>query len=169
MSFSVSYEFAAYLNSYMKLRDGIQAGVSRQGHAAAVEFAVQLAASFRRLIGLDVIFSQRLGPDRHDVAVAGAADRVFSDVELRREAAAHAVVVPPFGRNVQQQSVERCHGLHIGLRLPHVVFCRQDADQVPSHIRRRRPRADDRRHGVRHGDFLHLVSRKVHGQPFAVP
>lgn len=89
----------------MQLRDGIQAGVSCQGHAAAVEFAVQLAAPFRRLVSLELVFSQRFGPNRHDVAMAGAADRVFGDVELRREAAAHAVVVRPFSRNVQQQPV----------------------------------------------------------------
>lgn len=92
-------------NLYVQFRNGIQAGVSRQGHAAAVEFAVQFTASFRRLIGLDVIFSQRLGPDRHDMAVAGATDRVFGNVELRRKAAAHTVVVCPLGRNVQQQAV----------------------------------------------------------------
>ena len=94
--------------------------------------------------------------------MAGAADRILDNRQLRREAAGHAVGLPAPGGDVDKKPVERLHFLLIRRQPPHCLLIVQNTEQVPGGPGLRWAHAQGVLHGV--GD-LHrpkLVGGQFH-------
>ena len=143
---------------------GVQRGLAAHADAAALPGAVQRAAPGTGLIGHQCIPTQRVRPVGHDVAVAGAADRILRHIALGGEAAGDAVVSAAARRgDMQQQAVQRPHLLLIHGHMAHRVLVIKDAQEVAAHVGRLGHRAiHGLRHGRRHRHRRQLVGREIH-------
>ena len=130
--------------------------------------AIELATSFRGLVGDEVGFVEFGCHDGDDVAMAAAADRVFWDGEFWCKGAADRVVFAAFGRDVAEQAVELFEFGHVRLAVDDVSFVGQDADQVAGEVGFDRANAQGFFHGIGDRDGLHVIGREIHGEAVAV-
>lgn len=110
------------------------------------------------------VLAELFRPIGNDVAVAGAAHRIFRDAELRRKGSGYAVDlrISPRRRCMEKKTVERFEPFKIRREIFNKGRVVKYAEQIPSHAGGPGSGADSLDHFLRHRNGLQVIGGKVH-------